>query len=131
MNWYRITCAFRGCVLGSVVVALVGCGPSGAANLSLNKDVAHKSLKTFLDAWTSGETVEALQSKSPKIVGHDVSWEAGQKLVRYELGAESDDGANLHVKVELVLGTEGGQESSQSATYIVGTSPVITVFRNE
>lgn len=131
MSWHRITRAVWACVLGSVVVATVGCGPRGASSLSLDRDVARQSLATFLDSWSKGETVASLQSKSPQIVGRDVSWEAGQKLVRYNLGDESDDGANLHVKVELVFGTEGGRESSQSVTYIVGTSPVITVFRNE
>jgi hypothetical protein len=42
---------------------------------------------------------------------------------------EENDGTNLHIPVELTLKDDKGKESKPKVLYIVGTSPVVTVFR--
>ncbi|MFO0901863.1 MAG: hypothetical protein U0939_02615 [Pirellulales bacterium] len=108
----------------------LGCAREGN-NLPLDKSTAQASLTKFLDTWSQGQKPDSLESLSPRIVGRDPDWDAGKKLVRYALGATSEDGSNLHVKADLVVAQGQGPESKLSVEYIVGTSPVITVFRME
>lgn len=106
-----------------------GCGHS-ARNLKLDKESARQSLSAFLDCWKSGGEPDALKSRSPAIIGRDTDWDNGNKLVSYTLGTETDDGTNMHITAQLVVATRSGQ-APKTVDYIVGTSPVITVFRDE
>ena len=68
----------------------------------------------------------------PRITGADFEWSSGKKLVSYEiLPNEVKNGPNLLVSAQLVLQNQKGIESKTNASYIVGTSPVITVIRDE
>jgi hypothetical protein len=116
---------------------LVGCGPRGAVDLSLDKDLARASLTRFLDAWRDGKPSDQLAQGSPAIIGRDPAWADGQKLLAYELLGETDGGANLHTQVKLKLGGKSGESVGKNAgasldvVYVIGTSPVVTVFRDE
>lgn len=124
-----------------MALTFAGCGPRGATDLSLDKDLARSSLAKFLDAWRDGQTTEQLAKASPPVIGRDPAWAEGQKLVAYELLGETDGGANLHARVKLKLGGKNGNAgganggtnggTSQEVVYVIGTSPVITVFRDE
>ncbi|MCO6453883.1 MAG: hypothetical protein J5I93_01095 [Pirellulaceae bacterium] len=116
-------------LLAAIALTSPGCG--GGPRLTLDKDVARQALAAFLDSWVRGERLEELRSRPQAIVGSDPDWSAGRKLMRYKIGQETDDGTNLHVDAEVVLGSERGAEVTQQVTYIVGTSPVVTVFRKE
>jgi hypothetical protein len=111
------------------LVIAAGCGHN-ARSLNLDKDVARQSLSKFLDCWKAGGEPNALQSDSPAIVGHDTDWDSGKKLVSFKLSAETDDGTNMHITTELVL-SDGRGQAAKAVDYIVGTSPVITIFRDE
>ena len=113
-----------------VCAALVGCGGNPSAkDLPLDKALAKQSLTTTLDAWKAGEKPAALKDRQPSIIASDSTWEAGAKLTDYQLKGERDLGANL--SIDVVLTTEkDGRTSKQEVTYIVGTSPVITVSLN-
>lgn len=116
-------------VLLALVAGAVGC-EQGARRLSLDKDLARESFVTFLEAWKQGERPAALNERSPQIIAGDADWNAGRKLVGYRvLGTESDDGTNLHTTAALVVLDANGREHKQQVTYIVGTSPVVTIFR--
>jgi hypothetical protein len=128
--WQRAHQHWLGALGLMFLVALAGCGAPSAQDLALDKDTARQSLTAFLDCWKNGGEPEALKSLSPAIIGRDTDWDNGKKLVKYTLGAESDDGTNAHITAELVVAM-GNNQSTTSVEYIVGTSPVITVFRNE
>lgn len=121
----------------SLVFGIVGCGPRGAVDLTLDKELARASLTRFLDAWRDGQTTDQLAKASPAIIGRDPAWADGQKLLTHELLSETDDGANLHARVKLTLGGKseaaGGKttRTSVDVVYVIGTSPVVTVFRDE
>ncbi len=108
----------------------LGCG-RGAVRLSLDREVAHQSLLTFLESWKQGERPEGLKQRSPAIVAGDWAWESGQRIISYRIvGDPTDDGANLHSTVEVTTEGARGRRKKEQITYIVGTSPVITIFRN-
>jgi hypothetical protein len=96
----------------------------------LDKAAAINALTAALDAWKAGQPPQSLQSRSPPIVFGDSDWEQGTRLVNYRiLRADRGDGANLHADVELELTFARGKPSRQTLTYIVGTDPILTIFR--
>lgn len=123
--------------LSLVAIALLaaglfcGCGSSGGAP-HFDEAVARNSLTTVLDAWKQGQAPAALQQGSPKIIVGDMQWNAGAKLMDYEvLEPSSNDGSNLRVRVALKLEDATGHSSQRQVEYLVGTSPQITVFSQE
>ena len=60
----------------------------------------------------------------------DMDWLAGAKLISYQVKDDGKEyGPNLNIPVELTLRTPQGKESKKSVNYVVGTSPIVTVFR--
>jgi hypothetical protein len=139
-------------------IFLVGCGPK---TYPVQEDQGQISMKTFLDSWQAGESLDGLANKSPKIVGVDQDWKNGAKLLKYEI-VESRTyersmtfGVKLNIQrlatiknVQAPAGTQGDEEgaapppaivseSSQTvqeekhANYTVSTKPFITIFRDE
>jgi hypothetical protein len=107
---------------------LIGCGGNAHA---VKPDVAQQTLRSALDSWKSGQTVESLKKGSPSIVVQDLDWSGGAKLLDYEVldGGKPVD-ANLQAKVKLKLRDAKDVESEKTVSYLVGTSPVLTVFRD-
>jgi hypothetical protein len=106
-----------------------GCraGPRRAA--LVDEELARQSLREVLETWKNGGSLEALRQNSP-IVAQDMDWRTGSVLLRYEiLGEGKNDDANLRCPVKLTLRDQRGREVKKQVTYIIGTDPVITVFR--
>lgn len=115
-------------VLTMLCVVLAGCSRS-ARSLSLNQPKAREACTAFLKAWKEGKKVGDL---APKIVGRDSDWEAGKKLEEFDLSPEDhSDGTNLHLKVRRIVKDDKGRQVNEEVAYVVGTSPVITVFRSD
>lgn len=100
----------------------VGCSSGDAPSYPLNKELARSSVQKAMEAWVSGKTPKELQ---PDIVIGDTSWENGKKLTSFEIVAdeETTDGSNLYIRVKRKMGSE-----ESKVTYIVGTTPVVTIF---
>ena len=112
----------------ALLCGVVGCSRS-ARSLSLSQPKAKEACTEFLTAWKEGKKVGDL---APKIVGRDSDWETGKKLESFEiLPEEQSDGTNLHLKVRQILRDVKGTEIRQEVAYVVGTSPVVTVFRSD
>lgn len=123
VNWSH--CLF---VLFTLSIALTGCSRT-ARSLSLNQPKAREACTEFLTAWKNGKRVGDLK---PKIIGRDSDWETGKKLESFEiLKDERSDGTNLHLTVRRTLKDDAGKETQQEVAYVVGTSPVVTVFRSD
>ena len=115
-------------VLVMLCVVMAGCSRS-ARSLSLSQPKAKEACTAFLTAWKAGKKVGDL---SPKIVGRDSDWETGKKLESFEiLPGEHSDGTNLHLTVRQTLKDDKGREIKQEVAYVVGTSPIVTVFRSD
>lgn len=119
---------FTSFLLVAVSVVLAGC-EQNARSLSVNEASARDACKTFLTAWKEGKKATDL---APKIVGKDSDWENGRTLESFEiLPEERSDGANLFLKVKRTIKTQKGAVLEQEVGYVVGTSPVVTVFRSD
>src|SRR3954470_16153610 len=67
-------------------------------------------LKTTLETWKRGGTIEELKSASPAIVARDPDWSAGARLTAYEIAPEDGRmGTDLLVTVKLSLVRSDGQ----------------------
>ena len=106
-----------------------GCSGGGRGAV-VDPDRARETLKTALESWKKGDKIEAIRSGSPSIVAQDFDWMAGHRLLKYEVtGDGKDDDANLRIPVKLTLKTLQGKEVKKNVSYVVGTSPALTVFR--
>lgn len=106
-------------------LCLAGCAQEPPTH-ALDADLARRSLVKAMEAWSSGKTPKDLQ---PEIVVGDSEWEKGRKLASFEVlsDEETTDGSNLHIRVKRKFEDDSG-ESESKVTYIVGTSPVISIF---
>lgn len=114
---------------GTGPVLLSGCG--GPRIHHVNPEIARQTLTQVLDQWKAGENPESLRKRQPEIVVQDFDWLRGAKLTDYELQGDGEArDANLAIKVKLTLIDANGKESTKVVAYLVGTSPVLTVFRD-
>ena len=121
------------CVRLVLVLALLtisGCGGSySAAAHRVNPEIARSTLVSVLDGWKAGDTPDDWQQKGPSVVIQDFDWKGGAQLTSYEILTSEAIDANLHCQVKLSLNSPTGAESEKTVTYLVSTSPVLTVFR--
>ena len=116
--------------LAGIVTCAFVAGCSGAPAAHVDAPGARQALRTTLESWKKGDPIESLRKGSPSIVAQDMDWEAGRKLVDFEVLDEGkDESVNLRIPVDLKLRDKAGKEVKKKVKYVVGTSPVITVFR--
>jgi hypothetical protein len=118
-------------VLATTAFLLAGCTSDAGRAPRVNAPRAREALVTVLDGWKNGATIASLQEASPKIVVQDFDWMSGHRLLEYEVGGDGkDDDANLRIPVKLTLKSPAGKEIKKKVSYVVGTSPTVTVFRD-
>jgi hypothetical protein len=105
-----------------VMLGLLGC--SEAKIYHLDKDLARSSLEEAMQAWIDGQTPEDLQ---PGMYVRDPDWEAGKKLVSFEILKDEDgDPSNLHLRVKRKFNPED-RAIDPTVKYIISTSPGISI----
>lgn len=110
-------------------IVLVGCSSGNPHPVKV--DVAQQTLESTMESWKEGKTPDDLKGESPSVVVQDMEWSSGAKLLAYEIIGEGKPvDANLVAKVKLTLSNAEGKETEKTVTYVVGTSPVLTVFRD-
>lgn len=116
-------------IVFSMTFLLGGCAPRRLA--AVNADLARATLVDVLETWKKGGTIDQLRARDPEVVVQEPHWSSGQQLQSYELldtGRIED--ANLFCEVELTLTSPDGSPPKQkTVTYVIGTEPVLTVFR--
>jgi hypothetical protein len=118
----------RALMLATLCGFIAGCsGDSRPA--PVNSAQAQEALKTALESWKEKKSIDAVRSASA-ITVQDQDWEAGLQLVSYKIqGSGKAVDAHLYSLVELVLRDQAGKEIRKTVTYMITTSPHITVFR--
>lgn len=126
---WRINMPFK-TLLVIMTLCVSGCGYS-AAEHRVTSTTARSTLESVLKSWQEGESSESWQQKTPKVVVQDMDWKAGAKLQSFEILGEGEAiDANLHCQVKLKFAQPRNGKKEQTVTYLVGTSPVLTVFRS-
>jgi hypothetical protein len=112
-----------------VLAVIAGCS-SGPVHAPVDAARARETLRAALESWKKGDKSDALQSASPPIYVIDSEWQAGAKLMDFQLvgdGEEKD--AHLFCPVQLTLRDAGGKVVKRDVTYIISTAPNLTVSR--
>jgi hypothetical protein len=117
-------------VLACTVFVGAGCSHTSAPKAA-DPGQARQALRAALDTWQQGAAPGLLQASEPAIHVVDHQWRSGYRLVRYQLGGDGPLGANLRCHVQLSLKSAKGKPLQKKAIYSVGTSPVLTVVREE
>jgi hypothetical protein len=113
------------------VLAGTGCNFGPATARPVDPEVARQTLEQVLSDWRDGGTPDAWQQRSPQVVVQDFDWAAGAALTSFEiLGPGEARDANLFCRVRLVLNGPAKGGAQRTVTYVVGTDPVLTVFRD-
>jgi hypothetical protein len=137
-NWtlYGSLRVVAACLVVLATLLLPGCSNSNTA-YAVNELQARDALKIALDAWKKGETSQSLASSSTPMTVQDFEWDTGAKLIDYQLVDDGRaDGPNLRIQVKLTTAGEPGKSNKEAkptekkASYVVGTSPRLTVFRD-
>ena len=119
----------RRLILGLVPACLVfaGCGESHPPETDPAK--GREVLKSVLDGWVRGKTMNDLKSGPAPVVAYDPDWEAGHKLTRYEIGGQDGRcGVDLLVPVKLYLDRKDGKSQEKTVNFCVaiGSQTVVT-----
>jgi hypothetical protein len=110
---------------------LTGCGSAAYQSAPVDPSKARDTLTRVMESWKEGDSVDSLREESPPVVVQDFDWTSGMKLLDYELVGEANPvDANLIAQVKLTLEDKQGAHSEKTVTYVVGTAPALTVFRD-
>lgn len=115
----------RSTALALVIVA--GC--SAGAKV----DDAKAYVQQALEVWQSGGKAESLTSRSPAIEFHEAMWNAGEKLVRFEMGGAQYVPRDNLVRCEtrLTLRNRKGKEHTEGVTFdVVSMEPTVKIVNN-
>jgi hypothetical protein len=128
---YRTLGLLATCLGVLSALMLSGCSGSSPA-AAVDAPLARESLKVALDHWKKGEDPKSLLSSATPMTAQDYEWASGAKLLDYEiLDNGREEAANLRVQVKITLTEQGKTKSvAKTASYVVGTSPSVTVFRD-
>ncbi len=122
----RLPCS----LMFALVVMFAGCA-DGVAARRVDPTLAESTLAAVLESWQRGEDVEIWRKKNPEVVIQDIDWTSGLRLKSFEIvGDGKAVDANLYCVVKLTLEDGQKQELERTVTYVIGTSPVCTVFRS-
>ncbi len=119
------------CLVFSLVCwSLSGCGSYSPTEHRVEPSSAKKILEEVLTSWKEGGSMEQWQKREPPVVVQDMDWKSGATLQSFEINGEGEAiDANLHCQVKLKMLLPNKSKSEKTVTYLVGTSPVVTVFR--
>lgn len=121
---------FAGIAFGAFALCLAGCGGVRTA-APVQPDKAREALRVTLDQWKGGSSIDDFRKAHKEITVQDFDWMSGTKLSDYQVAdGEKYDDANLRIPVTLTLLSKEGGEVVKKVTYVVGTSPSVTVFRD-
>jgi hypothetical protein len=111
-------------------IGLSGCGSGVKTAAPVDPDLARKTLHITLESWKRGESPAELKQRSPAIIAQDFDWISGSELLDFEIAGPGQAlDANLICPVKLILAGADGGTNEKTVDYIVGTDPVLTVFR--
>jgi hypothetical protein len=132
----RTLAAALGMLTMLFVSACSGLGQASAVDVPQARD----ALKAAMEQWKSGGDLKSVEVSGTKVAAQDPEWAAGAKLIDYQILDEGkSEGVNLRIAVKLTLsnvnndkdkGKGTGKPVEKKASYVVGTSPSVTVYRD-
>jgi hypothetical protein len=116
----------RGLLLAIAVTWIVGC--DNAMPPAADPQRARSALQAALDAWKNGESLEALQTRSPAVYFND-ELSSDKRLVKYDIQSEAANGRGWRCDVLLTLDSGGSKETQRRIGYQIDTDPAIVIIQ--
>jgi hypothetical protein len=115
-----------------MLFVLTGCGGTNTLPPETDNVRGREVLKTVLDAWVAGKSMEDVKNGSPSIIARDPDWKAGHKLMKYEV-ADSEDrkGVDLVLSVKLFISKAGAPPQEKNVKFTVGIGSSTVCMRQE
>ena len=112
----------------AVLMAMTGCGkklPDPA-----DPNAGREALTLALNTWKNGGSQEELQNRNPAVYFNEPEWQAGKKLVRYEIKGQLEPfGRQLRANVLLSVQDKNGATKDMTIPYQVDTHEVVVIAR--
>jgi hypothetical protein len=110
-----------------LAVLLSGCGKP--LDEPVDPAKATEALNTAFGAWKQGEKYGALAQRQPPVYFNEPEWEAGKKLLNYELGPVTLSGRQGRCSVKLTLQDGAGKVTERTIGYQIDTTPQTVIVR--
>lgn len=109
------------------LVFVAGCGFPGA-----KVEEAKGHVKAALEKWQAGGKPDDLKAQATPVEFHEAMWNAGEKLVSFEMGAVRyvDTVQAVRCEVKLTVRNKKGKERTENVTYDVTPGPPVKVVNN-
>jgi len=111
-----------------LVALLSGCGKT-TLDESVEPAKATEVLNIAFGAWKQGEKYGGLAQRQPPIYFNEPEWEAGKKLLNYELGPVTLSGRQGRCSVKLSLQDSAGKVTERTIGYQIDTTPQTVIVR--
>jgi hypothetical protein len=112
------------------IAAILQCTGCSGGDLPATEEAARAALASALDAWKAGQKAEDMRGQDAEVIVRDTDWKLGRRLAGYEIGHGEFDGKTLRIPVTLTLALPPRGNRRFVVNYIVGTQPVVTIFRD-
>ncbi len=115
-----------------VSLLLPGCRSGDGLPPETDPATGREALKTALDTWVNGGTMDDLKNGNPPIVAYDPDWEEGAKLVKYVIDpTNARAGVDLLLKVTLTLARPNGKTQDKAVNFSVAIGSQTVVLRKQ
>jgi len=114
-------------VFCGLVALLPGCGQK--IDEPVEPGRATEVLNAAFDAWKQGAGHGELARRQPPIYFKEPEWEAGKKLLKYEVGPVTLTGRQGRCSVKLTLQDGAGKVTERAIGYQVDTTPNMVITR--
>ena len=113
-----------------VLLLAIGCGPPQAS--PSDPELAKALLEETLDAWKQGATIAEIREQTPPVYVAEDIWLSGSKLQDYQLVDEGERfGTNIRFHVKLKVAGSRGAAKQRNVSYLVTTTPALTIARED
>ncbi|MEZ6068627.1 MAG: hypothetical protein R3B90_23595 [Planctomycetaceae bacterium] len=124
-----VRCRITG-LLATACAVLIGCGQAPPPPPP-SPDFAAKALTDFLETWKADGSAEDLSRRTPPIRGVEPEWDAGTKLIDYEIEESGNTFGNSYsVRTRLkVRRVNARRDQLLQIIYIVSAGDPLTIVR--
>jgi len=115
-------------VIAFALVVLAGCSFSSA-----KVDEAKGYVQQALELWQKGGKSDELKSRTPPIEFHETMWNAGEKLVNFDIGAVQYIARDNLVRCEtrLTVRSPKGKQHTESVVFdVLSLAPNVKIVNN-
>lgn len=111
------------------LAGLLVAGCSKPIELKGDATDARQTLTRVFEGWKQGQTTKSFAEQTPPWIVADEDWDAGAKLLEFEIAEPIAFGGHWRVPAKLKLNSEKRGEHLRQVAYAVTLQPAVSVIR--